>query len=162
MNAIVVVDKEWGIGKNNDLLFHLKKDMAFFKKTTTGKVVAMGANTYLSLPRRPLKDRVNVVLDASGKKHEGAICFDDLGKMMQYLKSKYPADDVFIIGGASVYAATLPFCNAVYVTKVDAVGGAEVFYPNLDEMDEWKLTYQSKPEKDEGFDVTFNVYEKIK
>ena len=68
MNTIVVVDKNWGIGKNNDLLFRLKKDMKFFRETTTGKVVVMGANTFLSFPSGALPNRVNIVLDSSGAK----------------------------------------------------------------------------------------------
>ena len=73
MNLIVVVDNKWGIGRNNGLLFRLKKDMKFFRETTTGKVVVMGAKTFASFPNGALPNRVNIVLDDSGAEHVGAI-----------------------------------------------------------------------------------------
>ena len=92
MNTIVVVDKNWGIGKNNDLLFRLKKDMKFFRETTTGKVVVMGANTFLSFPSGALPNRVNIVLDSSGAKHDGTISVDSVDKLNALLRN-YDSND---------------------------------------------------------------------
>ena len=119
MKTIVCVDSKWGIGKKNGLLFRLPKDMAFFKQMTTGKVVAMGANTFLSFPKGALPNRVNIVLDDQGRKFEGATTLPTLFALLAKL-NEYDTDDVFVIGGASVYKLMLPYCDTAYVTKVDA------------------------------------------
>ncbi len=160
MNLIVVVDEKWGIGCNNDLLFRLKKDMKFFRETTTGKVVVMGANTFASFKNGALPNRINIVLDASGAVHEGAISVSTVEALNREL-TKYDTDDVFIIGGASVYRLMLNDCDKAYVTKVQADGQAELFFPNLDEMPEWKLSEQSEPVADGEYIITFCKYEHI-
>lgn len=160
MNLIVVVDEKWGIGKKNDLLFRLKKDMKFFRETTTGKVVVMGANTFASFKNGALPNRINIVLDASGTYHDGAVTVSTVEALNQEL-TKYNTDDVFIIGGASVYRLMLNGCDTAYITKVQADGQAELFFPNLDEMTEWKLTEQSEPVADGDYIITFCKYEHI-
>ena len=86
MKLIVAVDRHWGIGKDNKLLFSLKTDMAFFKKTTTGKIVVMGKNTFLSFPGGPLKNRINVVL--TKENFQGCICVKSMDELMRTI-SKY-------------------------------------------------------------------------
>ena len=157
MNLIVVVDKNWGIGKNNDLLFSLKKDMKFFRETTTGKVVVVGANTFLSFKNGALHNRVNVVLDASGRHYDGAICVSSPEKLNEVLQ-EYDTRDVFVCGGASVYNLLLSRCSVAYVTKVNAIGNAEVFFPNLDEMEDWHITSQSETVQDGEYEITFCTY----
>ena len=126
MIAILHADNEWGIGKRNDLMFSLPLDMKFFRETTSGKVVCMGYNTLLSLPNgRPLKNRTNIVLCEKDKVVDGCICVHSVEELLNECKA-YNPDDVFIIGGASVYKTMLPYCNKVFLTKVDAIGGAEV------------------------------------
>ena len=156
MNLIVVVDEKWGIGKNNGLLFRLKKDMAFFKETTTCKVVVMGANTFASLPNGALPNRVNIVLDDSGAEHDGATTVASLAELDKAL-SRYNSCDVFVIGGASVYEQLLEKCHRALVTKVAADGNAEVFFPNLDEKKNWKLTSQRKT-TDGEYEISFCEY----
>ena len=108
MIAILHADREWGIGKKNDLMFSLPKDMKFFRETTTGKVVCMGYNTLLSFPNsKPLKNRTNIVLCEDGISVDGCICVHSIDELLTEAK-KYPKDDFFIIGGASVYRAMLP------------------------------------------------------
>ena len=158
MNLIVVVDNKWGIGKNNGLLFRLKKDMAFFKQTTTGKIVVMGAKTFASFPHGALPNRVNVVLDDSGQKHEGTTTVSSVAQLDEEL-SKYPSDDVFVIGGGSFYALMLERCKYAYVTKVSADGGAEVFFENLDQKPNWKLIEQSQPTLDGEYEIRFCKYQ---
>ena len=160
MNLIVVVDNKWGIGKNNALLFRLKKDMAFFKQTTTGKIVVMGANTFASLPHGALPNRVNIVLDDSGAKHEGATTVSSFAELDVAL-GKYDSCDVFVIGGASVYRQMLGRCHRAFVTKVAADGGADVFFPNLDELQNWKLVAQNKT-VDGDYEISFCEYENTK
>lgn len=157
MKAIVAVDSKWGIGKNNGLLFRLPKDMAFFKQTTTGKVIVMGANTFLSFPYGALPNRTNIVLDDKGRNFEGATVVTSLDALLQTV-ANYNTDDVFVVGGASVYKLMLPYCSEAYVTKVQADGGAEVFFPNLDEMPDWKLARQSEEVEDNGFMLRFCTY----
>lgn len=158
MNLIVVVDEKWGIGKNNGLLFRLKKDMRFFREMTTGKVVVMGANTFKSFPNGALPNRVNIVLDVSGEQHDGAITVSSVDELNALL-AEYDSNEIFIIGGASVYKLMLDCCHKAYVTRVQADGQAELFFPNLDEMSDWKLAEQSKPVTDGDYTVTFCRYE---
>ena len=158
MKAIVAVDKKWGIGKKNDLLFSLPEDMKYFREKTAGKVVVMGSNTLKSFPNgKPLKNRTNIVLFPGGEKRDDCIVVDNLTELSAELK-KYPADDVFIIGGAMFYKTMLPYCSEVLVTKVNADGQAEVFYENLDEKPEWKCVFESQPVVTNGYEIKFTVY----
>lgn len=158
MKAIVAVDKNWGIGKKNGLLFNLPEDMKFFRQKTTGKVVAMGNNTLRSFPNeKPLKNRVNVVLCPNAKDRDDCVMVGSLQEMRETLK-QYPSDDVFIIGGAMFYRTMLEFCDTAYVTKVDADGDAEVFFDNLDQNPDWRLDEISMSIKDGDYHLTFCVY----
>lgn len=158
MQAIVAVDKKWGIGKKNDLLFHLPLDMKFFRQTTLNKVIVMGSNTLKSFPGgNPLKNRINVVLYPGGEKRSDCIVVDSLDELKTEL-SKYPTEDVFIVGGAMFYRTMLPYCDKVYVTKVDADGEAEVFYENLDAMPNWRLTEYGDAVTDGDYTLHFCVY----
>ena len=160
MNLIVAVDENWGIGKNNGLLFSLKKDMAFFRQTTTGKVVVVGANTFKSFPHGALPNRTNVVLDGSGEAHEGAICVKSLQELQSVL-ADFSDEQVFVIGGASVYRLMLPYCSVAYVTKVKATADADTFFPNLDADPEWTLTERGEDVQDNGYTINFCVYKRI-
>ena len=158
MRSIVAVDKNWGIGKKNDLLFHLPADMAFFRTTTLHKVIVMGSNTLKSFPGgNPLKNRVNVVLYPGGEKRDDCIVVDSLDELRQELK-KYPSDDIYIVGGAMFYKTMLPYCDTAFITKVDADGEAEVFYENLDASEDWSLEKESDPVFDNGYSIRFCTY----
>lgn len=139
MNLIVAVDDSWGIGKNNQLLFRIKKDMKLFKELTIGKVVVMGRNTYISLPEnnRPLPERFNIVLtkDTSWS-HPGVMTCTSVSDLMKKL-SRFKTSDIFIIGGESIYKQMLPYCTTAYVTKVNKHCDADRFMENLDSMPEW-------------------------
>lgn len=157
MKSIVVVDKNWGIGKNNGLLFSLKKDMAFFRSQTLNKVVCMGKNTLLSFPNaKPLPKRVNIVLSTKDS-FDGCIMVKSLDELFAEIK-KYPTDDVFIIGGARFYEATLSYVDSVLVTKVDSDGGAEAFFKDLDLDSDWELISESEPIDDNGYTIKFAEY----
>lgn len=157
MKTIVAVDEEWGIGRKNGLLFHLKEDMRFFRDNTLNKVVVMGGNTLLSFPgSKPLKNRINVVL--SDVLPEGDyILARTLSELLEILKN-YPSDDIFVIGGAMMYKTMLPYCSEALITKVAAVGGAEVFFPNLDEKSEWNLVSETTEIEDNGYKIKFTTY----
>lgn len=158
MRAIVVVDKNWGIGKNNDLLFSLPADMKHFRETTTGKTVVMGSNTLRSFPGgNPLKNRVNIVLWPGGEKRADCTVVGSLEDLFAEIK-KYPGEDVFVVGGAMLYRTLLPYCDEVIATKVDADGGAEVFFENLDSLANWSAVSESEPLETNGYTIRFTVY----
>lgn len=158
MKAILHADKEWGIGKSNSLMFRIPADMKFFKETTTGNVVVMGSNTLKSLPDgKPLKNRENIVLYPNGEKRDDCTVVNSLEELFTEIK-KYDGDKVFVIGGAMMYKTLLPYCSEVLVTKVDAVGNADVFFENLDENKNFKLIYESEPIETNGLQIRFTTY----
>jgi dihydrofolate reductase len=157
MQTIVAVDKFWGIGKNNDLLFHLPEDLKYFKEKTLGKVIVMGGNTLLSLPdSKPLPNRTNIVLSDVFTRDDCTVVAT-LPELFEELK-KYNPEDIFIVGGAMFYRTMLPYCDKAYVTKVDADGGARLFFENLDSLPDWELESQSEPVISNGHTIRFTVY----
>ena len=155
--AIVHVDKEWGIGKGNDMMFSLPKDMKFFRETTLGHTVVMGGNTLRSFPnQKPLKNRVNIVLSRGQVRDDCVIVrsYDELKTAMKDRKN----EEIYVIGGGEVYKALLPYCHEVLVTKVDAVGGAEVFFPNLDMHPDFVCVDEGEPVDDNGLTIRFTRY----
>lgn len=162
MKAILHADNEWGIGKNNELMFSIPLDMKFFRETTINKVVVMGNNTLKSFPNsKPLKNRVNIVLSRSENSRDDCVMVKSLNELFGELK-KYNDDDVYVIGGASIYKMLLPYCSEVLVTKVDAVGGADTFFENLDNNKDFKLVYQSEPMETNGYTIKFTTYKNNK
>lgn len=157
MNLIVAVDKNWGIGKNNDLLFSIPKDMKFFRETTTGKTVIMGRNTLESFPnKKPLPKRRNIVITTNTSYTvEGAEIVNSVEDAV-----KVAPDDAFVIGGSSIYKQMLEYCDTAYITKVEADGNADCFFPNLDNNKDFKLVYQSEPVEDNGYTLTFCTYKR--
>lgn len=160
MRAIFHADREWGIGRGNALMFSIPQDMKFFRETTKGKVVVMGLNTLLSFPNgKPLKNRVNIVL-CPDDVPEDVITVHSPQELFEEVK-KYPADDVFVIGGTSVYRLLIPYCTEVLVTRVDAVGGADTFVPDLDRDENFALVSESAPVEDNGYTLTFRTYRNL-
>ncbi|MBR0112265.1 MAG: dihydrofolate reductase [Clostridia bacterium] len=161
MKTIVCVDKAWGIGSANDLLYHIPDDMKFFREKTMNSVVVMGLATLKSFPGgNPLKNRVNIVLcDDPDFRKEGVILCGSIDELIQTLDD-YDTDSVFIIGGASVYAQMLPYCDTAYVTKVDAVSPADKYFPNLDEIPGWECVCESEENEYEGLKFKFTKYTK--
>ncbi len=158
MRAIVHVDKNWGIGKSNSLMFKIPADMKFFKQTTTGNVVVMGSNTLKSFPGgNPLKDRVNIVLYPEGEKRNDCIVVGSLAELFKEIK-KYPSDKVYVIGGQMMYRTLLQYCEEVLVTKVEAEGGADAFFENLDDNENFSLIYESEPQETNGYIIRFTTY----
>ncbi|MBR2329972.1 MAG: dihydrofolate reductase [Clostridia bacterium] len=157
MRAIVHADKEWGIGKGNDMMFSLPKDMKFFRESTLGHTVVMGGNTLRSFPnQKPLKNRVNIVL-SRGQVRDDCVIVRSYEELFAELK-KRENEEIFIIGGGEIYRTLLPYCHEALVTKVDAVGGAEVFFPDLDKDEKFTLVYESEPIDDNGLTIRFTTY----
>ena len=161
MNIIVAVDKNWAIGFENKLLNSIPEDMKFFRETTTGKVVVMGRKTLESFPnKRPLKNRTNIVITRQKDYQvDGAVVLHSVEEALDYLK-QFKSEDIYVIGGASIYEQMLPYCDVAHVTKIDRAYEADAYFPNLDEMEEWQITADS--DEQVYFDITYHFlkYEK--
>ena len=158
--SILNCDKEYGIGKKNGLLFSLREDMRFFRTTTLNHVVAMGENTLLSFPnQKPLKNRINIVLSADEThNYEGVVNVHSFDEFLKVVKKHADNEDVYIIGGASMYRQTLPYVDLVLLTKVDAIGGAEVFFVNIDDDPNFEIISESEPIQDGDYKIKFVTY----
>lgn len=131
MKAIVAIDKLWGIGNNGNLLFHIKEDMEFFKQITTNKVVVMGRKTFDSLPnRKPLKDRINLVISSKSHERYDNVIFGNMDEINEEIK-KYDTNNIYIIGGSSIYKQFIHRCDTIYVTHNTTVYEADSYMPNL-------------------------------
>lgn len=163
MKMIVAVDKNWGIGKNNDLLVSIPADMKMFRTETSGKVVVMGRKTLESFPGGlPLKNRTNIVLSGNPDYQvKGAIVVHSLPELLEEIK-KYPKDQVYCIGGDSVYKMLLPYCDTAQVTKIDFAYEADRYFPNLDEMSQWQVAAESEEQTYFDLEYRFVRYERCK
>ena len=159
MNLIVAVDKNWAIGKDNKLLVSIPDDMKFFRETTTGKVVVMGRKTLESFPNsKPLPNRVNIVLTRDAKyEANGTIIVHSKEELDEELK-KYNSDDIYVIGGESIYRLMLDECDRAFVTYVDYSYDADTYFPNLDEMSDWKLAEESEEQTYYDIEFYFRTY----
>lgn len=162
MNLIVAVDQGWGIGKNNDLLFHVPEDMKFFRKTTLEKVVVCGKNTLFSFPgSKPLPKRRHFILTHQNlEENENLVVASSVEDLLSKLQD-IDTDDVFVIGGESVYRQLLPYCKKAYVTKFLAKDPeADTFFPNLDEDSRFVLVDNGEEQTSEnGIKFRFTLYE---
>ena len=159
MMAILSADRNWGIGYQNKLLVSIPSDMRFFREMTEGKVIVMGRKTLESFPNGlPLKKRINIVLthDRSYQVKD-AVIVHDKEELLEELK-KYREDDVFVVGGGSVYELLLPCCDTAYVTRIDMAYQADTFFPDLDQDPEWELTEESDEQTCFDIEFTFTVY----
>ncbi|MBR1471902.1 MAG: dihydrofolate reductase [Lachnospiraceae bacterium] len=147
MNLIVAVDKNWAIGNKGELLVSIPKDHKMFREETTGKVVVLGRKTMDTFPQKqPLKNRVNIILSRDPEyRVRDAEVVHSVEELLEELK-KYPTEDVYIIGGESVYRQLLPYCDTAHVTRIDHVYDADAFFPNLDEDPAWEVTAESEEE----------------
>ena len=154
MNLIVNVDSNWAIGYRGKLLVSIPEDMKFFRSETTGKVVVLGRKTLDTFPGgQPLKNRTNIILTRNPNYQvKGAIICHSVEEVLEELK-KYNSEDVYIIGGDSIYKEFLPYCDVAHVTRTDHVYDAEAWFPNLEEDPAWVLTGES--EEKTYFDLEF-------
>jgi len=160
ISIIVAVSDDWGIGKDNDLLWHLPEDMKRFKKLTTGNTIIMGKRTWESLPKRPLPNRKNVVItDNPGENFEGAVSVYSIDEAIATCRDD---DEIFIIGGGSIYRQFMPLADRLYITHVHKKTEADVFFPKIDKRI-WKVVEKEefKPE-DEGIPYTYVIYDRKK
>lgn len=142
INIIAAITDNNALGKDNKLLFRLKKDMAHFKNITTDNVVIMGRKTYESLGKT-LPNRVNIVLSRNMESNEDFYTFDSIEKAIEWSKENYPQKEIFILGGASVYDKALKddIVDKLYMTKIkQTVEDADAFFPEIDYKRKWSIT----------------------
>ena len=154
MNMIAAVDSNWAIGNKNKLLISIPADMKMFREETTGKVVVMGRKTLESFPgQRPLPKRTNIVL-TKNKDYQvnDAIVVYSIVELMEELK-KYDTEDVYIIGGETIYRQMLPYADVCHITKIDRAYEADAYFPDLDKDPEWSVTAES--DEQVYFDTTY-------
>lgn len=153
MKLIVAVSEDWGIGKENQMLFHISEDLKFFKETTMGHSVVMGHNTFKSIGK-PLSGRKNYVLSR------------DKGLQISNVQiirsiSDIPKD-AFIIGGQEIYEQTLSHCETAFITKIHASKDCDRYFPNLDKNKDWKIKKKRQIQIQNGTLIDFLIYKKIK
>ena len=161
MKAILSADRKWGLGYQGRLLVSIPSDLRFFRETTMGHVVVMGRKTLESFPGgQPLKNRVNVVLTTDKNyKVKDTVIVHTIEEMVDELK-KYDSEDIFAIGGESIYRQLLPYCTKAYITKIDHAYDADTYFPNLDEDPEWEMTKISDEQTYFDLEYVFTIYER--
>lgn len=163
MNVIVAVDNNWAIGYNNKLLVSIPNDHKMFRNTTINKVVVLGRKTLETFPQgQPLGNRTNIILSKNKDyKVNGALVVNSIDELLVELK-KYNTEDVYIIGGDSIYKQMLPYCDTAIVTKINHEYQADAYFPNLDQDDKWEIAYESEEQTYFDLEYCFQTYKKIK
>lgn len=161
MKAILAADINWGIGSRGGLLVSIPSDMKFFREKTSGHVVVMGRKTLNSMPGgRPLKNRTNIIVSRNEKLQvPGCPVVHNLEELLEELK-KYDDEDIYIIGGEQIYRMMLPYCDTVYVTKLNYAYEADVHFPDLDKDPEWEMTEESEEHTYFNLEFTFRTYKR--
>lgn len=161
MNIIVAVDEKWAIGNKNKLLVSIPNDQRHFREETTGKVIVLGRKTLDTFPQGlPLKNRINIVLTKDRSfRLKDAVVVHDIDALLEHLK-QYNSEDVYVVGGESVYRQLLPYCSVAHVTKIDHRYDADSYFPNLDEDPDWEITADSDEQTYFDLAYTFLRYER--
>lgn len=161
MNIIVAVDEKWAIGNKNKLLVSIPNDQRHFREETTNKVVVLGRKTLQTFPQGlPLKNRTNIIL--SGDRNytvKDAVVVHSVEELLEELK-QYPTEDVYVVGGESVYRQLLPYCDVAHVTKIDHRYEADTYFPNLDDDPAWEITADSDEQTYFDLAYSFLKYER--
>ncbi|HHU73678.1 MAG TPA: dihydrofolate reductase [Clostridiales bacterium] len=163
MNMIVAVDKNWAIGYKNDLLVRIPADQRFFRNETINKAVIMGRKTLESFPGgKPLKQRLNVVITSNPNYQvKDAVVVHSIEEALEAVKD-FKSEDIYVIGGASIYEQMLPLCDVAHVTKIDYSYMADTYFPNLDQRPDWVMTNDSEEQTYHDLIYTFCRYERRK
>ncbi len=163
MKLIAAVNDKWGIGMNNELLYHLPGDMKFFKSKTEYNTIIIGRKTLESFPgKKPLKNRENIVLTRNADYECEDITLCTSTEYLLELLRDYDTDKVYVCGGEEIYRLLLPLCDTAYITKVEDNADCNKFFPCLDENDQWELSEQSEKFCEKGLIYSFCTYKKVK
>jgi dihydrofolate reductase len=159
ISIIVAVSEDWGIGKDNELLWHISEDLKRFKRLTLGKTILMGKKTWDSLPRKPLPGRKNIVL--TDVPDECIDCSVTAYSIDDALSKCDPGEEIFVIGGGSVYRQFMDIADRLYITHVHRKAEADVYFPEID-RGIWRVveTEDFKTDDAEGISYTYSIYER--
>lgn len=165
IRSIACVSKNWELGKKNQLLFNIPEDLKYFKEQTSGAVVIFGKRTYDSLPKKPLKHRLNIVLDSNSKslyENEGCLTFNNKDDLLHFIELLKPIIDIYICGGGMIYKLFLEYCDEILITMVDAEDSeADTYFPNLNKDDRFVCTNIDVRSND-NYKFDFMTYKKVK
>jgi dihydrofolate reductase len=159
ISIIVAVSEDWGIGKDNELLWHISEDLKRFKKLTSGNTVIMGKKTWESLPRRPLPGRKNIVLtDDPNESIENSVTAYSINDA---LNKCGPDEEIFIIGGGSIYRQFMTIADRLFITHVHKKAPADIYFPEIDRSI-WEIIEKEefKTDDDIGLPYTYVIYER--
>lgn len=159
MKCIAAVDNNWAIGNKGKLLVSIPNDMKMFRNETKGKVVVLGRKTLETFPNGlPLRERTNIILSRDESyKVDGATVVHNDEELFDKLK-EYDTDDIYIIGGESIYKRYVPYCDTAIITKIDQVYESDAYFPNLDSEDKWKMVAESEEFTYFSVEYTFREY----
>jgi dihydrofolate reductase len=162
IRALVAVDENWAIGRDNDLLFKLPNDMRAFKAATTGKIVVCGRKTLESFPNsKPLKNRSTICICSKKNNRDDCCCINDINELIKLITELSKTQDIYIIGGGLVYRTLIDYCDEAIVTKVQADGNGTEYFPNLDECYNFELVHCSEDIPDNGYITNICTYRRI-
>lgn len=172
MNIIVAVDKNWTIGCNGKLLYTIPLDMCFFKETTTKKIIIVGRKTLNSFPNKaPLPNRVNIILSKTITKEKlltaepvnNSLVVNSIPELFKVLKH-LPQNDIYVVGGETIYEQLLPYSKIAYVTKINAVSTLKKglnYFENLDTNPDWKLIEKKPKQITNNIEICFCKYKNL-
>jgi dihydrofolate reductase len=161
ISIIVAVDEDYGIGKDNNLLWHIPEDLKRFKKLTSGHCVIMGKKTWESLPGKPLPNRKNIVL--TDNPLECIDCSITAYSLEDAINKCGNDEEIFIIGGGSIYKQFLPLADKLYVTHIHETSEADTYFPEIDQLI-WEpvVNEEHKPENKDGLSYNYIIYRRRK
>ena len=157
ISIIVAVSEDWGIGKDNELLWHISEDLKRFKRLTSGNTVIMGKKTWESLPGRPLPGRKNIVLtDDPDETIKDAVT---AYSVQDSLNKSDKDNEIYIIGGGSIYRQFMPIADRLFITHVHRKAPADIYFPAVD-LNVWEVTEKEefKTDGDNGIPYTYTIY----
>lgn len=161
MNIIAAVDNNWAIGRRNELLVRIPNDQKHFREETMGKVIVLGRKTLETFPQGlPLHGRTNIILSKDAQYQvRNARVVHSLEELFEELQ-QYASEDIYVVGGESVYRQLLPYCDVAHITKIDRTYEADRYFPDLDADSGWRLTQDSEEQTYFDVEYVFRKYER--
>lgn len=157
-----ITEKSQAIGKDGDMIFHIKEDLMYFKNKTSGNTIVCGSKTYLSFPKRPLPNRKNIILTRKNIEFENAIVMHSKSEVLKYAKEN-PNEEIFIVGGDNIYHQFIDDAFKLYITEIEEneIIEADSFFPKFDKS-KYNLIYKSKYiENDNSPKYRFLIFERL-
>ena len=161
MNIIAAVDNNWAIGRRNELLVRIPNDQKYFREETMGKVIVLGRKTLETFPQGlPLHGRTNIILSQDAQYQvRNAHVVHSPEELFEELQ-QYASEDIYVVGGESVYRLLLPYCDVAHITKIDRTYEADRYFPDLNADSEWRLTQESEEQTYFDVEYVFQKYER--